>query len=117
MTKNTEVFNDICEVTEEDVAKGMPEEADRCPIALAMYRNENAKISEYTDEEPLNAYVSCDGGIKISAHRNCPEAGIDIELEYNIEIHPDDVDMVTSFVQGFDACADGKPFTFRYREE
>ena len=116
MKKNTAVFNSICEITKEHIKEGLPEEGDRCPIALAMSDSENGKLIDDTDETPLQAYVSSDGEIKISAFKSCVQAGVDIELEYNIDIHPDDVDKVKSFVSMFDDdISDVEPFEFRYK--
>ena len=115
MKKTTEVFNSICEITKDHIKNGLREEADCCPIALAMSDAENDKLGDFEGENPLGAFVSSDGEIKISALKSCYEAGVDLELEYNIDIHPDDVDAIKSFVSMYDDDYDVKPFTFRYK--
>tara|TARA_Y100001963_G_scaffold25256_1_gene34304 strand:+ start:47478 stop:47831 length:354 start_codon:yes stop_codon:yes gene_type:complete len=117
MTKNTAVFNSKCKVTQDDIDNGLREDGDSCPIALAMNRCINNQfIEDYGYNDLLGVNVSGDGEILVTSHKECIQAGIDVDTEFEIEIHPDDRDQVLSFITTFDADYDVEPFIFRYKE-
>ena len=112
MTKNTEVskYNKICEVMAEHIKDGTPGEADACPIALALNQCEN------DDELIYRAYINPSDPEYVMKHYvDDPETGRNLESEYDLDIHPDDLELVESFVDEFDEGGDPTIFSFRYK--
>ena len=111
MTKNTAVskYNKICEVMAQHIEDGEPSESNACPIALALNDCENEGDLIYEAEvNPSNPTYAMRHWVGDS------ETGRNVESEYYLDIHPDDIEGVELFVDLFDEDKDVEPFTFRY---
>ena len=109
MIVNDNHYNKICEVMAQRIEDGIAGEACDCPIALALNDCENegdliyeASINPSDIEYVMRHWV------------NDSETGRNVESEYELDIHPDDLEAVESFVDEFDEGGDPTIFSFRY---
>ena len=110
-------YDKVCEITQEHITKGIPEQSDCCAIALALREAEDLGG---TDNYYFPKVTGDD--IEVWELLNYDRDGNDACASYSIIVDPKDKDDVFWFIERFDERNDEdeylkvvKPFKFRYR--